>query len=245
MKKILVVIVVLLFIGVIFAPSINANVRKEILVRFPVTEYKEDGTKETSIIKMSWSDLMVLKTKLQTAKDSEEILLLYKEYGLVPKDASLSKMRNGMLRLAERLNVSVEKISLLISSNKSLKQKGFGFAVNLQSFVSLLGFLFVNVPIGLSFITGPINAIIKTILLLLGYPEVYLFIPSVDILQFYFMPVISYLTAINGKMPDFEMQKVICLLIGFVGFFLQFPILSFTGSTFGYSVATIAFGYIM
>jgi len=235
--------VFILFLGLIFIPSINANISKERMIKVPVTEFKEDGTKETTIIKMSLSDLMFLKEKLQDAKDSEEILSLYKEYGLIPKDASREKMREGMLRLAERFNLSEEKLSFLVKSRKPVGDFAYGFGVDFYCEVFTLGIPDINLPVGLSFITGPLNFILGDLLYDVDI-DIYFWLPSFDLVQFHFFPFIGFLQTWNetDQVLDLRGMLLFCAIIGFVGFSFQFPIISPVGVTYGYSIASIGLG---
>ena len=223
MKKIVGIAIILLFIGVAFAPSIDANTDISIVpsikplkkntISIQVTEFKADGTVEKTIVEMSQEEVKNLKEKLKQVNKIEERLDIYKEYGLIPKDATAEKLRTGMEEKANRMGFTKKELNISSQfSNMPFSDRVSPLVVNLMCSVS--GFIGgFHLFFGLSSLTLRLNALLWFIfggLILL---------PSIDISDIG-LGIGGVLETTNGLLPDDYGFYLLMfyLLGGFVGF---------------------------
>ena len=249
MKKLLVVGVIVLFLGLAIAPSINAIVdgsKPKLFsrnadcktVKLAVYEYKADGTIEKNIVRLSYEKLNELKEEIQTVENIEERLSILKEYNLLPQDVTLEKLRAGMERKAQRVGLTDERLEGIVN-RLSLRNNNRVFYMNRKCdiFSFVVGGIKLN--FGLSFITSVINAFMfYKDPLYLSY-----LIPSIDFLKMFFVRIGFDLWVTNGLLPDIELggeggeHDPIMLMLGFVGYHISVL------PTFFLEVVGILFGY--
>jgi len=237
MRKLLIVGVIILFLGLAISPSINANVSKESeLVEIKVSNYREDGRAEKTTIKLSKEKASELAKQIRQSDDPEEQFLLHKEYGLIPEDVTREQLRQKMLRVAERLDLTQEKIESIRSRNE-YKTDGPDrwFAVNFLN--EMVGFtLFsLNLPFGLSLFTGTLNYFFNKYF----YKNL---LQSIDILYANVFLIGDY-RFYNGLLPNFYTSAVCSfILLGFVGYVVSTPFFSFFHYMNGFAVASLVIG---
>ncbi|MFW6121071.1 MAG: hypothetical protein ACOC80_09270 [Petrotogales bacterium] len=254
-KKSLVVAVICLFIGLAFAPSINANINakpteditavgKGRLVKLGVTEFKPNGTTEKTIVKMTFEEAKELKNKLKDIKSSDERLSLYKEYGLIPEDVTLEKLKAGMKEKAKRNGLTEEELAQLNGPLHIFPSLIF-HARNKYCYVSGENNLGLRLILGLSAFTRIINWFIWNFL------QKNL-VPSIDLLNTQIGLGVG-VNAKNGHLPNIGFfGPGITMMLGFVGFYINafplfgphfLPFLVAWDSWFGYAAYVGVTGY--
>jgi len=220
MKKLLVFGVIVLFLGLAIAPSINANVDRRLpksvinfgmnKVKVTVTEFKPDGSREATVVEITREQVNALRDELKGAKDLDERLSVLKDYSLVPQHVTIEQFKVGMEEKAQRMVFTKDKIARSLSQNRHFK-------INFNCYVSagtLFGFKSL---LGLSPLTGLINRLIW-LYDLLPYT-----LPSCDLLQLHVSQGIEIETK-NGTLPSFRVAG--CLgritIVGFVGYYMSF-----------------------
>jgi len=248
MKKLLAVGVIVLFLGLAIAPSINAIVdgskpklfsrnADDKTVKLVVYEYKADGTIEKNIVRLSYEKLNELKEEMQTVENIEERLSILKEYNLLPQDVTLEKLRAGMEEKAQRVGLTDERLEG-IANRLSLRNNNRVFYMNRKCNVESFVFGGIKLNFGLSFITSVLNMLI---LYKYGYGSD--FIPSIDFLKMFYVRIGFELYVANGLLPDIELggeggeHDPIMLMLGFVGYHISFI------PTFFLEVFGLIFGY--
>ncbi len=245
LNKTLVVGVMVIFIGVSIAPSINADVDRRFTkpftnpifdetVKVTISRYKADSTIEKTKVILYKEKALEFRDKLRNIDDSEKRFSLLKEYGLIPNDVNRDSLRQEMLNLAEELGITEERIE---SISKRYVNKGDDVHLIGINFLNEFGGISVatlNLPIGLSFITGILND---------GYPD----IPSADLL-YIALYIVGRYDFYNGVLPDFHSMSIFgffCLL-GFIGFVVSVPFLAAMPYIYnGFTVASLAIPAIM
>ncbi len=99
-----------------FDDAENCETPRQELVEIEVTEYKPDGSIDTTLVLLTQSEIETLEERLSAAYTMEKKLSLLKEYRLVPTDASLETMELGMRQIAEKMELTDEKIQNIASS---------------------------------------------------------------------------------------------------------------------------------
>ncbi|UCF11670.1 MAG: hypothetical protein JSW06_06370 [Thermoplasmatales archaeon] len=240
-KKGLAVVVILLFIVVAFVPSINANNGRSLIDRgeaeVTVSHYNEDGTVDKTIVKLSKKKALKLAKQPEYINDPEKRFLLYKEYGLIPKNVTRGQLRQKMLSVAEQLGITGEKIGPICNKPKNERNgPDRWFAVNFLNAIDGEFIANYNLPMGLSMFTGTsnygFNALGRDLL------------PSVDLFYAAFTPI-GFYEFWDGELPDFHFLSLgAFLLVGFVGYVVSSPLFGLFGYMVGYAVASFAFGLI-
>lgn len=254
MKKIS-ILIVLMIICLSFSQSLTAKDKVEFSkmatydssksnVKFTVTEFKEDGSIDTKIIACPEKDAKKLIDELNETIDPDEVLNIYKKYGIVGENASLEEFHKGMIKKskAEKL----EKFSKTIVGNdkKNMDNKFDGKIINSMCLV-FTPFLYgvLNIPLGLTFFTNKINNFLyqnfnKTML------------PSVDLMNTVFT-MGGAIVALNGILPDDIAVGVFLsfILIGFVGIVVSnnfawtyFTPIKYAEQIIGYTAFVCGFG---
>jgi len=213
-KKGLAVAVILLFVGVAFAPSINADVHKkefdENLVEICITEYKVDGTNEEKIFEITEEENNDFIERINNIDDIDERLEVYKEYGFIPEDVNSEKLRVDMEEKFEGMGLNKDKINSFyqlkkrrILTNDSLINVNFKCKV-----VSHMEFG-LHLRFGMSAITRFINWLIGFLFL----------IPSIDLFNIGICRGMRIETT-DGLMPDYysDYSAMLYFIGGFVGY---------------------------
>lgn len=241
MKKGIAIAVILLFISVAFAPSINANFSKTTIdgemAKVTVSLYNADRTVEKTTVKLSKEKALELAKQLKHINDPEERFLLHKEYGLIPEDVTREQLRQKMLSVAERLGITGEKIE---SFYKKLVNERDGpdrwFAANYLNAIEGEFIFNYNLPFGLSMFTGTLNHKLDS--------QGKDLIPSADLMYAAFTPLGIYEFS-DGVLPDFHFLYLgAFLLVGFVGYVISYPLFGIGGYMVGHAVASYAIGLI-
>ena len=237
--KILVIGVILLFIGVTITPSINAITDKTSTnpnnipligktVEFTVFRYKADGSVDKTKVRLSKEKALEFNERYKSIDDSEKSFLLLKEYGLIPEEVKREQLQQEMLDLADELDIIDEKIN---SIYERFANNGDGlrlFGINFLNEVNGASIASLNLPLGLSLITGILN-----------WGDI--IIPSFDLLYIAIYALGLY-CFYNGVLPDFYSAMnlgSICLL-GFIGYVMSTPFLGILSVLWGYTVASYA-----
>ena len=222
MKKLLAVGVIVLFLGVAIAPSINANDDRRLpksVINFgmnkfkvKVTEFKPDGSREATVVEITREQLNALRDEFKDAKDLDERLSVLKDYSLVPQHVTIEQFKVGMEEKAQRMVFTKDKIE----KNARWLAENRYFKTNFNCYVSGTYFIGLKVLLGLSPLTGLINRWIW-IYDLLPYT-----LPSCDLLQLHVSQGIDMETK-NGTLPSFRVAG--CLgritIVGFVGYYMS------------------------
>jgi|OpeIllAssembly_1097287.scaffolds.fasta_scaffold204211_2 hypothetical protein len=252
-RKWLAIGIILLFVGVTIAPTINANndkivikpfstPKKEDTVSITVLEYRPDGTIGKSVIQLSKIQAEKLRTELNNVRDLGKRLSIYKKYNLIPQDITVEKLRLGMEEKAQRLGFTKEKLQKYITHYTNSNRQHYFFCMNFKSMVegaSIYGLRFLG---GTSFATSVINAFI--FFFGLDIP----FRPSKDLFQTY-VSFMGVLKTYNGTLPDSDVSVLFqaTFLFGFVGYVVgNLPLIFITDlcEYLGYAVASICFGLV-
>ena len=235
-KKILTFSIILLFIGVGIQPvfAVNPKVSDE-TVEITVSRYKADGTVEKTKVILSKEKALEFNEKYRNIDDSEKRFLLLKEYGLIPEEVTREQLQQEMLNLANELGIPEEKKN---SISKRFANKGDNWRVigiNFLNEISGFSFQLLNLPIGLSLIIGLINW--------LFYWEYG--IPSADLL-YIALYIAGFYSFDFGILPDFHTFGAgFFALLGFIGYVMSIPFLSFMAFIIGFSVASLAIPAVM
>jgi hypothetical protein len=257
-KKGVVVAVILLFIGLAFSPSINANTdiklpkavqnaTEDEIVEIIVTEYRSDGTIEKSAIEMPRIKAKELRKELNDVKDEEERLSIYKKYDLITQDVTCGQLRANMEEKAQRIGLiknKLETISSVAETNLPNFLNNFVFVKNYKCSINGYVALGIRLYFGLSRITSIINGVLHYGLGLL------LSIPSADLMN---TGIVwgGELKTKNGTLPNNSEDFfgfMFYLIGGFVGFVISmFPIpirriILDWEDFFGYAAFAYAFG---
>ncbi len=212
MNKLLVVGVIVLFLGLAIAPSINANDDRRLSkavtnfgmnrVKVTVTEFKSDGSREATVVEITREQVNALMDELKGAKDLDERLSVLKDYSLIPQHVTIEQFKVGMEEKAQRMVFTKDKIA------RSLSQDAH-FKINFNCYVAgnvLSGF---KVLLGLSLLTRIINWIVPLV-------------PSCDLLQLHVAYMMQVETK-NGTLPSFWAGGYCgrATIVGFVGYYVS------------------------
>ena len=245
-RQVFVVGIIFLFVGVGVSSTFSAQYNKNISKKNPnfnnksfefiVTEFKADGTKEDTIVKMTYEHAKNFIKDLKELKDQEEKLSLFKNYGLIPESVTLEQLKLGMENKAEINGLNEELFEKL----------GNDYFLNFNLFCTVDGvtYGFLRFLLGLSAITRVINTI------LWGELDIYRFIPSIDLLNCQIGGLDVFVK--DGILADFHFDGLgITLMAGFVGyyvhgtnapFFYLCPIFTFLDYWFGSAAFVGIFG---
>ena len=235
MKKIS-ILIVLMIICLSFSQSLTAKDKMELPkietynssksnVKFTVTEFKEDGSIDTKIIECPEKDAKKIIDELNETINPNEILNIYKKYGIIRENVSLEEFHQGMIKKSK--TEKLEKFSKTITGNdkKYMDVELDGKIINSMCLV-FTPFLYgvLNIPLGLTFFTNKINNFL--------YQNFNKFmLPSVDLMNTVFT-MGGAIVALNGSFPDDVA----------VGFFLSFILIGFVGivvsNNFGWTYFT-------
>ena len=169
-SKWLVVGIILLFIGVTIAPTINANndtlvssrfstPAKEEMISIAAFEYKADGSIVKSIVKMSRGQIDNFRAELKGVKDTDIQLSIYKKYNLIPENITSEKLYEGMEEKSLRMGLTKENLERLgfIEKNTFSKQNTQNrerfFYFNMKCMIEAEFIGGIALPLGLSFFT--------------------------------------------------------------------------------------------
>jgi hypothetical protein len=265
MKKIISsIVIVILLLGTLIAPCLNAEIYKKTNekkplgkvkeVSFEVIEFKSDGTKEIKIVEMTIQESKELKNKLKEISTSDEKLSLYKEYGLIPEDVTLEKLKKGMNERAESIGLSEEKLSQISEKNFNILTDFDFFGINSRCSVIGSNGCPLRLIFGLSTITRVINCYLLFYSYFLNFLNLNIIVPSIDLINSHLGFIISF-QALNGLHPDINLDGLsifgILGMIGFVGFYVHasdywpfflLPVLTFMDAFFGYSALVLVAG---
>lgn len=226
-RKWLAVGIILLFVGVTIAPTIDANnntiVSKQLslptsedIVPIIVLEYKADGTIGKSIVKMSGNDAEKLRIELDGTDDTSLRLSIYKKYGLIPQNVTLETLRVGLTKNAQRLGLTQQRLEQIASKDRNLflhQENQMSLkCININMFCDVDGWfsLFILLPLGFSFFTFLIFHNWKFKIL--------------DIRDSIFS-LLSGIKTTNGLLPDFYSEHSLSFtkIIGFIGYWIYVP----------------------
>ena len=233
MKKLFVAGVIVLFLGLAIAPSINANVDRRLpksfanfgmnRVKVIVTEFKPDGSREATVVEITREQVNTLRNELKGAKNLDERLSVLKDYSLVPQHVTLEQFKVGMEEKAQRMVFTKDKIA------RSLSQDG-NFKENFVCYVDGYTFGAFKAISGLSPLTGLINKWIW----LYGFPNPSIpYVPSCDLIQLHVSMLIE-IEAKNGTLPSFDEYGTFgrLIIVGFVGYYISIFTVPFLPSFF-------------
>ena len=239
-RKGLTVAVILLFIGLAVSPSIYAvesieqqadnsiYSKDDKLISLPVREYKPDGTIRRYFVELTQSQYDEMNRRLQTAKDLDERLSIYKDYRVVPEEVTSESLRAGMEEKARRFRLD-KKVDKMMCEKENLPSAVGSTDVYDNCFCSILIAFFWGIApaLGLSVITSHLNHLIVSMYFFIdSYFNILIRpIPNIDLLTL----CIGYdgqIEATDGKYPDFELGGNIyetgfigyVLMLGFVGY---------------------------
>jgi len=247
LKKLLVVGVIVLFLGLAIAPSINADVDRlylkpvtnsvfEETEEITISRYKADGTIEKTTVKLSKERALEFADRLKRTDDSDERFTLYKEYGLIPEDVTRESLRQEMLQLAERVGITEEKINSISERFIHNGNEPRLFGINFLNEIIGISGISLNLPIGLSLIIGFSNWFFNV--------RDWFLLPSVDLFYFAIF-IVGLFQFTNGLLPDFQTFGIgSFLLLGFVGLVASIPFVSVIPVIIGFSVASLVIGQI-
>jgi hypothetical protein len=123
-RKWLTVGIILLFIGVTIAPTINAqdNDKSILTDSIPITvlEYKSDGTVERTVVKMSPEQADSFHEEMRKSQDLDIRLSIYKKYNLISQDITADTLQAGMQEKAKRMGLTQDGLMSQFRSNQSL-----------------------------------------------------------------------------------------------------------------------------
>jgi len=130
MKKYLAVVVVLLFIGLAFAPSINANVSKESLVEFTTEVCGLNGGKQT--VRLTQSQADEVEALFDTIGERLDATDIRKEAEEIFKEAVVELDKYGLLgglsvKQAQKLVIG----NSLVSNNQRILSRKSGISKNI------------------------------------------------------------------------------------------------------------------
>jgi len=239
--KTLVAGVIILFIGVTIAPSINAFVDKssiktftnpifDEIVEITVSRYKADSTVEKNKVLLSKEKALEFNERYKNTDEPEKRFSLLKEYGIIPDDVTRDSLREEMVNLAEELGFTEDKIETISERYGNNEDNRRVIGINFLNEIVGLAFFTINLPIGLSLIIGILN-------LWLSLPG----IQSADLLYFAFS-IFGMFTFWNGILPDFVLGYLgFFSLVGFIGYIYSTPFLAVVPGMVGFTVASLAF----
>jgi hypothetical protein len=210
-RKCLAIGIILLFVGVTIAPTINAqdNDKSILLDSIPITvlECKADGTVEKTVVRMSREQADSFYEEMRNAQDLEMRLSIYKKYNLISQDVAVDSLQAGMQEKAQRIGVSQDSLISLIKNNRSLFQRN----VYRNIFCSIYGYTYQSGrPILIPFGTSLFNLI-------------YFFsntkLHCIDAIDFIIgkLPIST-----KGELGEFECNSIIVTMVGFVGIMYYF-----------------------
>jgi len=228
-RKCLAVGIILLFVGIAYAPVINAIdesripkalsiPKKDDSVSITVLEFKADGTVEKSIVKMPCEQWMNYRAEIRDVRDVDTKLSVYKKYNLVPQNVTADTLRLGMEEKARRIYRESGPLCDLVFCNKSNNAFLGYFYRNRNCAVSGWMFLGLRFLGGLSFIISLINGIINIFYMVVpNFPP--FLIPSIDLFQI-LIGGIGGVHAYNGGLPEWNVAgiQILIFLLGFVGY---------------------------
>jgi len=244
--KALVIGIILLFVGIAYAPVICAQddtiisktfsiPKKEDTVSITVREYKADGTIGKSVVKMTQEQERGFRAELKSVKDMDTRLSIYKKYHLIPQDVTDEKLRLGMEEKARRFGPEIEMLQNYMTNLKSNNFLSEHFCMNFFCRVDTFVVGSLRFLCGSSFITSVLNNYISPIL------------PSIDLFQI----IVGFgggLGTTNGILPDsFIFGFAIAFFIfGFVGYYISQSwaptfFISEIDLSLGYAVASLGF----
>ena len=123
-RKWLAIGIILLFIGVAIAPTINAqdNDKSILLDSIPITvlEYKSDGTVERTVVRMSSEQANSFHEEMRNTHDLDTRLSIYKKYNLISDDVTVDSLRSGMEERAEEMGLTQDGLMSQFRSSQSL-----------------------------------------------------------------------------------------------------------------------------
>jgi hypothetical protein len=241
MKKVLIISIILLFIGIAFAPSlggneINTRLESE-LTTISISTYKKDGTVEKTTVKLCKEEAFDLAKRLKNTNDYKKRFSLFKKYGIIPNDVTREQLRQKMLDYADQMGITRKNIDTIF---KKIVDGRNGpdrwFAANYLNAIEGMFVFNYNLPLGLSMFTGTPNLALYA----MGKDM----FPSADFLYAAISPLGIY-EFLDGELPDFHLLSLgAFVLIGFVGYVASSPLFGIAGYMVGYAVASFAFGLI-
>ena len=117
-RKCLAIGIILLFVGVTIAPTINAqdNDKSILLDSIPITvlEYKSDGTVERTVVRMSSEQANSYNEEMANTQDLDTKLSIYKKYNLISQDVTVDTLRTGMHEKAQKMGITQNKLECMI-----------------------------------------------------------------------------------------------------------------------------------
>lgn len=226
-RKWMAVGIILLFGGIAYAPTIDANnntiVSKQVslptsedIVPITVLEYKADGTIGKSIVKMSGDEAEKLRIELGGTDDLSLRLSIYKKYGLIPQDVTLETLRAGLTKNAQRLGLTRQRLEHIASKDRNFflhQENQMSLkCININMFCDVHGefTIYILLPMGFSLFTFYILRDYETKIL--------------DIRDS-ILSLVSNITTTNGLLPDFWSKHSwsFTKIIGFIGYYTYFP----------------------
>ena len=225
-SKWLAVGIILLFVGIAYEPTIDANntiVSKQFLrptsediVPITVWEYQADGTIGKSIVKLSGNEAKKLRIELDGTNDISIRVSIYKKYGLIPQNVTLETLRAGLIKNAQRLGLTQQRLEQIASNDRNLffrqKNQMSLKCININMFCDVEGDFLMSVllPMGLSLFTYYI----------LRHYEFKILDIRDSILSLF-----SGIVTTNGLLPDFWSQHAwsFTKIIGFIGYYAYIP----------------------
>jgi hypothetical protein len=124
-RKCLAIGIILLFVGVTIAPTINAqdNDKSILLDSIPITvfEYKSDGTVERTVVRMSSEQANSFHAEMRNTHDLDTRLSVYKKYNLISQDVTVDTLKAGMEEKAQRMGLTQDGLMPQFRGNRSLR----------------------------------------------------------------------------------------------------------------------------
>ena len=181
-------------------------------VKFTVTEFKEDGSIDTKIIACPEKDAKKIIDELNETINPNEILNIYKKYGIIRENASLEQFHQGMIKKSKTGKLEELSKNIVENDEKYMDVEFDGKIINSMCLV-FTPFMYVvlNIPLGLTFFTNKINNFL--------YQTFNKFmLPSVDLMNTVFT-MAGAIFAWNGILPDDATYGLFLsfILVGFVG----------------------------
>lgn len=241
MKKVFSIIVILIFIGIAFTPTLSGNdlnnrVESE-LTAISISTYENDGIVEKTTVKLYIEEALELAKQLKETNNHKKRFSLFKKYGLIPKDVTREQLRQKMLKYAAQIGLTRNKMdSIFKKFANGRRESDRWFAANYLNAIEGVFVFNYNLPLGLSMFTGTPNLALYAM-----HKDL---LPSADILYIALSPL-GFYEFVEGELPDFHLFSLGAFgLIGFVGYVVSSPLFGIGGYMVGYAVISFAFGFI-
>jgi len=252
-RKWLAIGIILLFVGIAYSPVINASkvdglfkIKQNVddkLVQVNCYEFKYDGNVEKTTILLPKSEHLQMRTALSLTSSIDEKLEVYQNYGVLPSNVSIQKIKENYNQYLIAKKINVTAIQEYVSSHKTLSHLGIVMNNNCKIAAQVGGG--ININIGMSVITQWRNGIKSMVE---GFWGLHLgkYWNSSDLSGFSLCILSGGLTS-NGTLPDtsWDFLYSTLILLGFVGYYIEvlpLPIILLSGDYLGYTVSIMVVG---